>query len=348
MRRIIPTLVLLLVLPTLCAARQNDSYLPLSGREMARRFPMRYLGTAYEGAGGSSGERRETRLPERISIGVSGARVEKTDEEGLVITGLDRNGAAWRVRLGRFVETPSSRFYTSDLDGDKTGDLVIYFPTGGNGLAPSSHIYTLTFDPRGRPIPFEADGYFQEDARGIQDLVDLDGDRRAELVYMNFNEGYWVTNLYEAEGGRWRRVKGRHATRSYPLYTRFTNRPNRRPTMPRAWRNPFAPDLSNAAPVLSGTLSSYEWADIQQSEDVKLLVSTVGSEVACSPVSWYGSFGLVTDTPQGREVVTAYGNEARVKELLSQAVRNKTMVIVYGKRRHDSCSPEWVWLTSGL
>jgi hypothetical protein len=70
--------------------------------------------------------------------------------------------------------------------------------------------------------------------------------------------------------------------------------------------------------------------------------------VACSPVTWYGSFGLVADTPRGREVVTAYGNEAQVKGLLSQAVRNKTAVSLYGKRRLDACSPEWVWLTSGL
>jgi hypothetical protein len=208
MRRIIPTLVLLLFLPTLCTARQGNSYLPLSGREMARRFPLRYLGTANEGARDSSDKSRKAMLPERIKIGVSGARVERTDEEGLVIKGLDRNGAAWRARLGDFAATPSSRFYTSDLDGDKTGDLVILFPTGGNGLAPSSHIFTLTFDARGRPVPFEADGYFQEDSRGIQDLVDLDGDRRAELVYMNFDDGYWITNLYEAEGGRWRRVRG--------------------------------------------------------------------------------------------------------------------------------------------
>ena len=147
MRRIIPTLVLLLVLPTLCTARQSNDYLPLSGREMARRFLLRYLGTAYAGARDSSGGSRETLLPERISIGVSGARVERTDEEGLVIKGLDRNGTEWHVRLGSFAETPSSRLNTSDLDGDKTGDLVIFFPTGGNGLAPSSHIFTLTQRP---------------------------------------------------------------------------------------------------------------------------------------------------------------------------------------------------------
>lgn len=348
MRRTLLTLVLLLVFHSVCPARQSQSYLPLSRREMARRFPVRYLGTAYQGSRDSSEGRRAAVLPERIGVGVSGARVERTDEEGLVISGRDRGGAAWRVRLGNFAASPASRFYSSDLDGDKTGDLVAVFPTGGNGLAPSSHLFALTFDARGRPVPFEAEGYFQEDGRGIYDLVDLDGDRRAELVYMNFDGGYWVTNLYEAEGGRWRRVKGRHGARSYPLYTRFTERPNRRPTAPRPGRNPFAPDLSNAAPVLSGTLNSYEWADVGQSEDVKLVVSAGGSEVACSPVSWFGSFGIVADTPQGREVVTAYGNEKQVRELLSQAVRNKTAVSLYGRRRAEACSPEWVWLASGL
>jgi hypothetical protein len=108
--------------------------------------------------------------------------------------------------------------------------------------------------------------------------------------------------------------------------TRGASGSETRPTAPRAGRNPFAPDLSNASPVLSGTLNSYEWADVEQSEDVKLLVSAGGSVLACSPVSWYGSFGLVADTPQGREVVTAYGNEKQVRELLSRAVSNSDAV----------------------
>jgi hypothetical protein len=211
-------------------------------------------------------------------------------------------------------------------------------------MAPSSHLYALTFDARGRPVPFEADGYFQEDGRGIHDLVDLDGDRRAELVYMNFDDGYWVTNLYEAEGGRWRRVEGRHGARTYPLYTRFTRRANRTPTTPRAGRQPFAPDLSNLRPVLSGALDSYEWGEVEQSEDVRFSVSAGGSKTVCSPVSWYASFGLVNDTPLGREVFSAYGNEEQVKTLLGQAVKNRTAVSLYGKRRRESCSPEWIWL----
>jgi hypothetical protein len=97
---------------------------------------------------------------------------------------------------------------------------------------------------------------------------------------------------------------------------------------------------------LSGTLNTYEWAEITQSEDVRFLVSAGGTEVACSPVSWFGSFGLVKDTPQGREVVTAYGNEARVKELLGEAVRDRAAVSLYGRRRRAACSPEWVWLVS--
>lgn len=339
------TLSLSLLSPSFCTAQSaSHSYLPLSGREMGRRFAVRYLGTTNEGGPGQPGSPRETALPGRMDVGPAGASVEKTEEGALVVVGKDRGGAAWRVHLGGSAAVYASRFYASDLDGDGVRDLVFIFPTGGNGLAPSSHFYSLTFDARGRPVPFEADGYFQEDGRGIQDLVDLDGDRRAELIYMNFDDGYWVTNLYEVEGGRWRRVEGRHGDRSFPLYTRFTRRSNRTPTTPRPGRRPFAPDLSNHVPVLSGALDSYEWGNLEQSEDVKLSVSAGGSKTVCSPVSWYASFGVVTDTPQGREVISAYGNEEQVKALLDQAVKNRTALRLYGRRQRELCSPEWIWL----
>jgi hypothetical protein len=248
------------------------------------------------------------------------------------------------VRLGT-LSGYGSRIYTADLDGDKVQDLVIVSPTGGNGLAPSNHLFALTFDERGRPVPFEADGYFEEDARGIFDLLDTDRDGRAELLYMNFDAGYWVTTLYEARGGRWRRVEGAHGRRTYPLYTRFTNRPNRRPTAPRTGRNPFTPDLSTTAPVARGTLDSYEWADVSRSEDIKLFVSNPdGGRVACSPVAWYGSFGVVSDSAEGREVVTVYGNEEAAKALLEAAVKAKAEAALYGRRSAEGCSPEWLWL----
>ena len=343
--KLLPLALLLSLCAPPCFARsQSRDYLPLTGAETARRFPVRYLGTPGYSPSGLSEGVRSVALPGRIGVGPSGARVEMSEEGRLAIAGEDRGGAAWSVRLGNMALPNASRFYAADFDRDGVTDLVVFFPTGGSGLAPTGHLFFLTFDGRGRPAPFEVEGYFQLDERGMLDLLDLDGDRRAELVHMNHGGGYWVTNLYEAEGGGWRKVAGRHARRSYPLYTRFTRRPNRNPVAPRPGARPFAPDLSTASPVLSGALVSYEWADVGQSEDVKLTVSAGGREVECSPVSWYGSFGLVADAPRGREVVSAYGNEGRVRELLDEAVKSGSAASLYGRRDPSRCSPEWVWL----
>lgn len=346
MRRLIPTTLLLLFVCAWPCRAQNQDYLPLTKAETDQRFPVKLLGhtgggdrPGYFGRGGGS-----PAASAGMKVGPSGATFEVDEEGRAVVTGKDKGGAAWRVRLGN-LSGYGSRLYTADLDRDRVEDLVIVAPTGGNGLAPTNHLIALTFDGRGRPVLFEADGYFQEDARGVFDLLDLDRDGRAELLYMNYDDGYWVTTLYEVEGGRWRRVEGAHGRRTYPLYTRFTNRPNRRPVTPRPGRKPFTPDLSNAAPALRGTLASYEWADVSQSENIKLFIEGGGRRVACSPVAWFGSFGVVSDSDAGREVVTAYGNEGAAQELLKAAVQAKSPVTLYGRRSAEGCSPEWVWLS---
>jgi hypothetical protein len=347
MRKLLPKSLLLLFVCAWPCVAQNHDYLPLTRAETSRRFPVKLIG--HTGGGDrpgyfARGSDAAAAATARMSVGPSGASFEMDEEGRSVLTGKDRGGAAWRVRLGN-LSGYGAHLYTADLDRDGVNDLVIVTPTGGNGLAPTSHLIALTFDERGRPVLFEADGYFQEDARGVFDLLDLDRDGRAELLYMNFDDGYWITTLYEVEGGRWRRVEGAHGgRRTYPLYTRFTNRANRRPTAPESGRKPFMPDLSNAAPVLRGTLASYEWADVSQSENIKLFVSTDGGPVTCSPVSWFGSFGVVSDSAEGREVVTVYGNEEAAKGLLEAAVKAKSEVTLYGRRSAEGCSPEWVWL----
>jgi hypothetical protein len=346
MKKLFPLSFLTLLLCAWPCPAQNHDYLPLSRDETSRRFPLKLVGHTGGGerpgyfARGSDGAAAASA---RMEIGPAGSTFEMDEEGVAVVEGKDKGGAAWRVRLGN-LSGYGARLYTADLDRDRVNDLVIVSPTGGNGLAPTSHFIALTFDEQGRPVTFEADGYFEEDARGVFDLLDLDGDGRAELLYMNFDDGYWVTTIYEAEGGRWRRLDGAHGRRTYPLYTRFTNRPNRRPTTPSPGRKPFTPDLSNAASALRGTLASYEWADLSQSENLKLFVNAGGSQVTCSPVAWFGSFGVVSDSDEGREVVTVYGNEAAAKALLDEAVKSKAEVTFYGRRSAEGCSPESVWL----
>ncbi len=72
---------------------------------------------------------------------------------------------------------------TRATDRNGITDLVLVFPTGGNGWAPQNHLVTVTFESSGRPISWEADGYFEETNTGIADLVDLNRDGRADLVY---------------------------------------------------------------------------------------------------------------------------------------------------------------------
>ena len=344
MRKLFPLSLLPLLLCAWPCSAQNQDYLPLTKAETNRRFPVKLIGKTGGGDRPGYFGRGDDRpaASARVGAGPSGATFEMDEEGRAVIGGKDKGGAAWSVRLGN-LSGYGARLYAADLDRDKVEDLVIVTPTGGNGLAPTSHLIALTFDGEGRPVLFEADGYFQEDARGVFDLLDVDRDGRAELLYMNFDDGYWVTTLYEVEGGRWRRVAGAHGRRTYPLYTRFTDRPNRRPTAPRPGRRPFTPDLSNAAPVLRGTLAAYEWADVSRSENLKLFVDTGGGRVACSPVAWFGSFGLVAESEGGREVVTVYGNEEAAQELLRAAVQAKSEVTLYGRRSAEGCSPEWLW-----
>lgn len=337
-------IVMLALLPVAASAFQdvNRDYLPLSAAETGKRFPVRYVGTTTNGRPLDSDEPKEKPLPENLNIGPSGATFKYTDDD-TVVSGRDRRGREWQVFLGGPVYP--CRAYVADLDRNRIRDAVFVCPTGGNGLAPSRHIFTLTFDAAGRPVPFEADGYFDDGIDGLFDLVDTDGDGRAELIYMNYDDGYWITNLYEVSDARWQRITGRHGRRAYPLYTRFTNRPNRRAVRPRRGHNPSAPDLSNSVPKQRGVLRSYKWADIKQSEDITLNVADgSGGEVPCSPVAWYGSFGFVVDSERGRTVVTAYGNEERVKSLLDEIAGKNVEVTLYGQRVGGKCSPEWAWV----
>jgi hypothetical protein len=262
-----------------------------------------------------------------------------------LIIGRDKKGSLWRVDLGNVtIFAYHYRFYSADLDRNGIRDLILIRPTAGNGLAPTSHFFSLTFDEQGRPLPFEADGYFRYSTKGIFDLVDLNRDSRAELIYMNFDDGYWITNLYKVSGTKWQRVKGLHGHHSYPLHTRFTYRANRKIVTPAAGRRPFAPDLSNKEPRFRGQLVSYKWANVNQSEDIELVVKTEGGQkITSKPVSWYASFTIVLDGPEERTIISLSADEERVKSILDEIVTKAYQISLYGDRRGDGLGPEILW-----
>jgi hypothetical protein len=152
--------------------------------------------------------------------------------------------------------------YSADLDKNGTIDLIYAAHTGGNGLAPPMHVLSLMFDETGRPVPSEMDGYFEIDGRRVLDMIDLDGDERAEFIRQSYDDGYWITSAYEARDAHWRLISGEHASRTFPIYTRFTNRANRVPTTPAPGRHPVEDDLSNDATAYSGRLTAVRWANV--------------------------------------------------------------------------------------
>ena len=213
------------------------------------------------------------------------------------------------------------------------------------------HVLTLMFEANGRPSLSEMDGYFETDARGLKDLLDLDGNGQAELLRQSFDDGYWITSLYEARDARWQIIRGRHASREYPLYTRFTNRVNRVPTTPLPGRHPIEDDLSSGvdpnAPAM--TLERVEWADVQQSGDPMLRLSN-GRE--CEMAGWYSSAAVIIDAPGGRSTATL-GAPAEARKLLEEIARRRLPTRIAGNRRNRSaptkvdgkvwCSVEMVW-----
>ena len=346
--------LLLILLPVSCFAFQDDdeegmtNYLPLTKAETARRFPLKYEGTFTSGELDAEAKIKETLLPEKVNIGVSGAKLTKRkvgeENEELTIVGTDKSGKEWSVILGGTTVMHGFKFYTADLDKNGIQDGVLLAYTMGNGTAPTRHIETLTFDNAGRPILFEIEGYFHEVADGIFDVVDLDSDDHAEIIYMNHSNGYWVTSIYEINNARWKRMNGKHAERNFPLYTRFTNKPNRVAVTPKAGKKPTSDDLSNDVPKITGQLTSYKWADVSGSEDILLNVKTRdGKKMIASPVSWYSSFSVIIDTTEGRRIFSMSAVEKTFKAALNEVVKNKYDVSFFGQRGFGKPSPEIMW-----
>jgi hypothetical protein len=328
--------ILRLLLPAIASAYMRG-YLPLDDNEISLRFPQRVLRSRFE---------------QGMSARLGSTTIRFLEPSNKIrFSGVDAAGKPWMVTADAM---RGGGLYSADLDNNGTVDLIYAAYTGGNGLAPPMHVLTLLFDKAGRPVPSEMDGYFEIDARGLQDLLDLDGDGRAELIRQAYDDGYWITSAYEARDAHWHRISGRHASRTFPIYTRFTNRANRVPTTPAPGRHPTEDDLSNDTTAYSGGLTAVRWANIQMSEDPQLDLS---DGTVCKPVAWYSSMVVVRDAADGR-VAATLGASAEAHELLDAIMKSKLTVKVKGKRRYTvtgdrpleptPCVPETVWASGAV
>lgn len=318
---------LLASLNTLPAQAYFAEYFPLKPGERGQAFALKHLGSLR----GDS--------PLKTLPAAQGQVQVNQQEESLRLEGQSAY-KSYSIAL----DARSYEVYSADFDKNGMLDLVLAYDTMGNGLAPSSHLLFLMFDAQGEPFPFAADGYFDYGPQGIADLVDLNHDGKAELLYMSYDQHYWVTQAYQAQAGRWQSRTGplTGSKLSFPLYTAFSKRPNHQPTQPRSKSLPFGPRLSNTQAQLSGQLTHLRWADLQQSEDISLTLQTPQGQQTCKPLSWYSTFSIVLDDARSRRIAFLSA-EPEARLLLQEAVQGKYQATLYGQRELNRCSPEVLW-----
>ncbi|WP_020395480.1 hypothetical protein [Thiolinea disciformis] len=308
-------------------AYQGD-YLPLPATSLKKTFPIKYLGASTQ-----------QKPLTQVSFGLGTVSLSRPNELDVVLKGKDKNNLPWSITLNERVYA----FYRADLDRNWVADGLLVYETMGNGLAPSSHLITLLFDKAGRPTLVEFEGYFDFDKKHIKDLLDLNGDKKAELVFMSFGSGYWRTDIYQAKDSQWQKLNGQLGKTSFPLFTRFTSKPNKKAVKLPANKQSFSPDLSNVTPVATGKLSAYQWADINQSEDPILKIKTQTKTLVCKPSAWNSSFSILIDTPKGRRIVSLTASATTVKKALDEIIKQGYTVRLFGKRDEKACTPELLW-----
>jgi hypothetical protein len=237
-------LVLLSTTASTLAQGENMDYLPFS-RSLLRPIKLNRTEVASDLRSGRSVKVAAIEIQEEKAAGIENDS-DAVSIHRLVFSGRDKTARRWQVRAEASYHYDA--LYEGDLDRNGTSDLILAIHTGGNGLAPSTRLIFLTTDRKGEPNIFEATGYYETQPQGILDIADLDRDGRAELVHMVFDDGYWITNIYRVREARWTRVKGLFAGLRFPLYTRFTSRPNHKPVTPNRGRKPRASDLLKHKP----------------------------------------------------------------------------------------------------
>jgi hypothetical protein len=276
-----------------------DNYLPLDAADLATRVPLVAVPPTVRfscvvGA-----------VPGAGTSGVTVASRRRTSTEFMVVSGLDRSGLPWEVELPTYPIGCS--LWLGDLDHDGTTDLVFLGSTGACGIAPTSHLTVLLFEDQGRLVPWSADGYFEEDAQGVRDILDLDGDGRAEVVRMSLSDRMWITSVYEAEDARFRRIDGAHGRHSFPLLTRYTNAPNHVATVPPPGRDPHDDDLTDGAARPWTRIVSMIWPNVALSENPVLRLD---DGQVCRPTAWYSTAAVVIDRVDSRDAALLGGRRA--------------------------------------
>jgi hypothetical protein len=314
-----------------------------------------------------------------------GMTIGRFTDDSVVIRGEGDAGDPWTVvaKVSRGVGFTEA--WHGDIDANGRADLIIlqHFPKSG-GCGSTSQLTTLMVDSRGRPVPWEIvssidlhRALYEEvtdialprlPPPGVAELVDLDGDRRAEFVQIECFDGETsIRAVYEVEDARWRQVSTSAPNMSAADYAHAL-RGLRFPPLPEPSERYFIDEVANAIdgakpaaitekiarqgkcygivvpPFVNGRISSddRDWQAARERNYKACNDSFVFDDGRIC----FGYPGIVIDRPGGREAQMV-GRSAEAAALLDELIEARRPVVLTGQTDEDHCSPTVIWALEG-
>jgi hypothetical protein len=252
----------------------------------------------------------------------------------------------WTVRIA--ILPVGCRIWQADLDRNGQMDLIISSWTEGNG--PGVEVTLILIDNRQRPVPWNFGfGYFDVGENGLDNLVDLDGNGKSELLYLHAegrqedNEVRSITR-YAIETAGLRRINGRAGGFRFPV------------TSPSGRKPLYEPDLSS---VIDVSLKASTIDMIHSSDTPCDTVTASPERVPVNRVRVSENFGcfymivlsdgrrlqepemVVLDFADRRNI--AWNNSVPINSLLREAFDKKLKVRLRCMFDTPLCKPFIVW-----
>ncbi len=208
----------------------------------------------------------ECQEAERIPVQVRGIRLAGQNGD-LLIAGTDSGGQAWQAVIGTSVA--ECQVWLADLDGSGHEDVVIMNHGTNSSGGYDTDLTLLMLDDQQRPSPWQATGYFDEDDRGVRQIV-----RTPEgvgvLVEGKEGNSAWgesfTDDLYAIRRDGVARVHGKRLGMTWPAL-RPASQTKHQPTH-RAAANSLSTNVP-ASPIL-GRITAYLPAKEQQEQRIQL------------------------------------------------------------------------------
>lgn len=314
--------LLLLINIGLPAYAYFDGYTPISSKDTAKKFKLKTVIS------------KDLKKGAILPIASAKMHLSETDEN-IYIEGTDIKGKPWQFKK-KFAGLGTT-FLTGDLDKNGVEDIILLQATGGCGLAPSHCLTIITFDKNKTPFVFETFGYFNWDDVAnddtpkkstcfVDDIIDLDGDGRAELLVNELTSAsgktkyrsFWRTTILACKNARWQMLKSYQGNK-LPMVVRYTNKPNvKLIAQPPYNLTPFEDPTSIKSLWKTGKLTSFKKGDddhpTQMSIDEKAIKAGGGNS---------GNY-LFYDTDKKLEIISLELD--RYYELLDAGAKEKKSI----------------------